>query len=306
MCIVVEEADVCSTNIFVAPDTKKERQIVVYSNTVDTSFEKNLMVLALPNPETVDFVNLSEYPEFFKDVKKYFKKHEIMTKSVDASYGMSKSFNGSSLKVHEVGNFLASICKNIDDLNKINSETFGKIGNDALEFMKSKYLSTNYGFVVCKLKKGNNNYHPFAYTHKIDNNKLFVPTMHYHGDEKKRIEQELKTRKEYSENGMKNELKTFEFFKKVNGSFYSDEVYQNKLDNIMNMYKNKEIVLDYNWDHNIYTVNNEHDHNKYEKKLDQLMFKKKVNFDIGKINAISKITKIGKYSNGDTIISVKN
>lgn len=170
--------------------------------------------------------------------------------------------------------------------------------------MKSKYSNTDYGFVVCKLKKGNNDYHPFAYTHKIYNDKLFVPTMHYHGDEKKRLDVELKKRKEYSENGIKNELKSFEFFKKVNGTFFSDEVYKTKLDNIMNKY-NKNIELNYRWDHNIFVVNNEHDH-KYEKKLDQKMFKKKVNFDIGTISAISKITKNGEYPNGDTIISVKN
>lgn len=121
MCIVVEEADVCATNIFIAPDSKKERQIVIYSNTVDTSFEKNLMVLAVPNPETVNFVDLSEYPELFDDVKEYYTRHKVMTKSVDMSFGKSMSSNGRSLQVHEVGNFLASICKNIDDLKKIKS-----------------------------------------------------------------------------------------------------------------------------------------------------------------------------------------
>lgn len=306
MCIVVEEADVYATNIFVAPDTKKERQIVVYSNTVDTSFEKNLMVLAVPNPETVDFVDLSEYPEFFEDISKYFKRHEVRTRSVYKSYGSngSESFDCDEPHVHEVGNFLASICKKISDLKKINSNTFGKIGDDALEFITSKYSNTGHGFVVCKLKKGNNNYHPFAYTHKISS-KLFVPTMHYHGDEKKRTEQELKKRKEYNENGIKNELKSFEFFKKVNGTFFSDDEYKKKLNNILNKYKNDEIDLRYEWGHNIFIVNNEHDNN-YVKKLDRQMFKKKVNFDIGNINAISKITKIGSFLNGDTLIDVKN
>lgn len=306
MCIVVEEAEVSATNIFVAPNESKERQIVVYSNNVDTRFEKNLMVLAVPNPETVDFVDLSDYQELFEDVKKYFKRHKIATRSVNMSYnGMSKSFSATnSLHIHEVGNFLASICKNINDLKKIDAKTFGKINDDALEFMKSKYSDTGYGFVVCKLKKGNYNYHPFAYTHKISNG-LFIPTMHYHGDEKTRYETELKLKKEFNDIEFNTAMKKYESFKKVNGTFYSDEQYTEKLNNILNKYKNVEITLDYDWDHSIFIVNNEHS-SKYEKNLDKKMFKKKVNFDIGDIKAISKITKIGKFSNGDTLIPLKN
>ena len=63
-----------------------------------------------------------------------------------------------------------------------------------------------------------------------------------------------------------------------------------KLANILNEYKNAEITLDYDWDHSIFIVNNEHS-SAYEKKLDKKMFKKKVNFDIGDIKAISKIKK---------------
>lgn len=304
MCIVVEEAEVSSTNIFVAPNKSKERQMVVYSNNVDTRFEKNLMVLAVPNPETVDFVDLSEYQEFFEDVDSYYSRHKIATKSYDGGM-MYESFSATnSLHIHQVGNFLASICKNINDLKKIDVKTFGKINDDAMEFMKSKYSDTGYGFVVCKLKKGNYNYHPFAYTHKISGG-LFVPTMHYHGDEKIRSETELKLKKEFNDIEFNTAMKKYEFFKKVNGAFYSDEYYAEKLANILNEYKNAEITLDYDWDHSIFIVNNEHS-SAYEKKLDKKMFKKKVNFDIGDIKAISKIKKIGKFSNGDTLIPLKN
>lgn len=302
MCIVVEEAKVSATNIFVAPNESKERQIVIYSNNVDTSFEKNLMVLAVPNPETVDFVDLSDYQELFEDVKKYFARHEIVTRSHNRTSKSSSTTN--SLHIHEVGNFLASVCKNINDLKKIDVETFGRINDDSVDFMKSKYSNTKYGFVVCKLKKGNYNYHPFAYTHKISD-VLFVPTMHYHGDEKTRYETELKLKKEFNDIEFNKAMKKYESFKKVNGTFFSDEQYAEKLGGILNKYRNVEINLYYDWDHNIFIVNGEHS-GKYEKNLNKNIFEKKVNFDIGNIEAISKITKIGKFSNGDTFIPLKN
>ena len=37
-----------------------------------------------------------------------------------------------------------------------------------------------WGFIICKLDKGAENYHPFGYTHNILNGKIFVPTKHYH------------------------------------------------------------------------------------------------------------------------------
>ena len=38
------------------------------------------------------------------------------------------------------------------------------------------------GFIVCKLNPSNDfvNYHPFAYSHKINSSRLFVPTRHLH------------------------------------------------------------------------------------------------------------------------------
>ena len=73
-------------------------------------------------------------------------------------------------------------------LNNIDRNTFGTV-NKFLSDTLFKYYqdgngnsNENFGYVVCKLKSGNHEYHPFAYTHKIaSDGKLFVPTRHLHG-----------------------------------------------------------------------------------------------------------------------------
>jgi hypothetical protein len=42
---------------------------------------------------------------------------------------------------------------------------------------------SSFGFLVCKLRRGQHSYHPLAYTHQMHpNHLLFVPTLHIHPD----------------------------------------------------------------------------------------------------------------------------
>ena len=73
MCIIAHPVDnVGATQIFVAPDASRQNQITVYSNVVNNSTENNSMILPVPYPDTISFVDLSNYPTFFKDCNDCF------------------------------------------------------------------------------------------------------------------------------------------------------------------------------------------------------------------------------------------
>ena len=62
MCIISKEVNAVSkTKLFASLDDTGTRQLTVYSNQVDTDTSDNAMILPVPNPNTVEFVDLSEY-----------------------------------------------------------------------------------------------------------------------------------------------------------------------------------------------------------------------------------------------------
>jgi hypothetical protein len=89
----------------------------------------------------------------------------------------------SIVPVYEVGSYLASKCYSLEDLKRIDSSVF-TLAADVEELLRSTYPS-GFGFVVCRLKPNlvGEEYEPFAYSHYIDGNELFVPTKHFHKHE---------------------------------------------------------------------------------------------------------------------------
>jgi hypothetical protein len=181
MCCINEDALVSDTQLLVASNSNKTSQLTVYSNNVDTNSTNNMMILPVPNPETIKFIDLSDYTRLFRDLNLNFIK-QYAKGSRGAVFLNSYS---SSLKVHEVGSYLATIVPTHQQLNNIDRNTFGTVNkflSDTLSKYYQKDVDDNFGYIVCKLKSGNHGYHPFAYTHKIANDgKLFVPTRHLHG-----------------------------------------------------------------------------------------------------------------------------
>jgi len=174
-----EEADVAETELFVAPNTERTHQITIYANSVQTTSRNNMMILPVPNPETVKFIDLSNYSDIFKDLEKSFK---VYSQSYGATNGfMSKGMMRNSLPVVSVGSYNATLVPDYFQIDRIDEDVFGKI-SPQMEKVLNKYYKT-MGFVVCKLKPSNSlvKYHPFAYSHKIqDSGKLFLPTRHQH------------------------------------------------------------------------------------------------------------------------------
>lgn len=182
MCICNEKAHVHSTQILVAPDAGKVNQLTVYSNEVETDSKNNMMLLPVPYPESVKFVDLSSYATIFDDLNHAF--HRV-------AWSLSSGPKPKCLKVVEVGSYLASLAMNVEELSNLDQETFGTVNDEIKDLLKTNYgKGIPFGFVVCKLKAGpKTKYHPFAYSHKMPgdifgNPFLFVPTRHEHGDEK--------------------------------------------------------------------------------------------------------------------------
>jgi hypothetical protein len=181
MCIILSKVNkVSNTKIYVSPDEENARQITIYSNEVATR-TKNAMILPVPNPESIELLDLSKYSKFFEDCDNCFVR--IPTLSLTRSYNLPHMYATSSiLPVVQVGSYMASIVPSFDDFVRIDTSVFDI--DDTLLSMLAKNYREGFGFIVCLLKEGSHTYHPFAYTHRMKNpNRLFIPTRHYHPGE---------------------------------------------------------------------------------------------------------------------------
>ena len=165
MCIICYNVDsVSSTKILVFPSKNGKRQLTVYSNTV-SSPQSNVMCLPVPNPNSIQFENVPS--DIFSQCSK--------------SFDIKKSICGDFLSTFYNSSYNAVIVRSIHDINNQNGFI---LTHDVVEFLKANY--PNFGFILCKLKKGNTTYKPLAYSHDIQQ-RLFIPTRHYH----KSIKEEL-------------------------------------------------------------------------------------------------------------------
>jgi hypothetical protein len=180
MCIILADVEhVNATKIFTCLTNDRTRQFLVYSNEVETDEEENVMILPVPHPHSVNFVNLSKYPKLFDDLESNFVKSRRDSHHMYASLSRSASLERSTLVVHSVGSYSASIVPSVDDFDRLDTTHF-TLPHDLETILRTTYDS-QFGFLVCKLKQGSHSYHPFAYIHDTHtSNLLFIPTLHYH------------------------------------------------------------------------------------------------------------------------------
>ena len=169
MCIIANPVNsVDATKIFVAPNKDQTKQYTVYSNKIDNKVENNVMILPVPYPTSVEFIKVDD--NFFK------KCDECFSEPYDGARSFCLSDCAKTLKVHDVGSYLASIVNTISEIE--NLDKIFSIPNDCRKVLQ-KY-PPHYGFIICKLKTDSKEYNPFAYSHSLDT-ELFIPTKHYHG-----------------------------------------------------------------------------------------------------------------------------
>ncbi|MGC6464907.1 MAG: hypothetical protein ACON5N_04920 [Akkermansiaceae bacterium] len=176
-CFSGPVTEVSATRIFARLITAK-RQALAYQMSLDTP-DDVAMILPIPvtpgsGEKAVKFIDLSEYPNFFRDLASGF----ITRKSYGASDTGSLPPDSKTLEVYSVGSFDASFVPTIRDFSRLDKRfrlpegTWSRLPQYA-----------NYGFAVFKLKKGNEERHPMAFSFPsslASRNRLFFPTVHIH------------------------------------------------------------------------------------------------------------------------------
>jgi hypothetical protein len=175
MCIFSSDVDSVSKTEIFARRSGTDKQFLVYRMDYEAS-QDLAMILPLPIPpmsseDAVRFIDLSGYPEFFKDINIGFETFDDFL-----SKGMSRSIFSQTLKVQEVGNFEASFVPSLQDFDRLDPR-FCLPKNT----WRSLPRYEDYGFAVFKLKPGNFAAHPMAFEFPTRfESTLFFPTVHVH------------------------------------------------------------------------------------------------------------------------------
>lgn len=228
----------------------KPLQLVIYSNAVQNN-DNIAMILPFPlisGKNRVKILDMSKYSNFFDDI-------ELMFPSINTNNTRSSNnyFDSDELlEVHYVGNYKASIVPSFSSFDKLQYNEFN-LKPDVKELLK-KYYYNRFGFMVCII---NNNtkksqFHPFAYVHEIrDDNRIFIPTRHYHKKYVKNYYSKYHT-------SVSDPLETSESDTDVNDYLYSTLMIDDRWMKLsskkqdLQTYRDKEET---DWDHEIYIVN---------------------------------------------------
>ena len=176
MCCFSGKVEVSGTNIF-ARAAKAGRQFLVYSMQFKAADEV-AMILPIPTPkdsaeDAVKFINLEKYEDFFDDVLKGFPPPRDLKKDD------TKSIAPGSIKVVEVGKFVASFVPAVKDFARLDKQF--RLPDGVWEKLPQY---KDFGFAVFKLKKPGKEgqkVHPMAFEFPREDKKiLFFPTVHIH------------------------------------------------------------------------------------------------------------------------------
>lgn len=183
MCMISREIEsVSNTKIFVAQNSSNTSQLVIYSNYINNISSSNAMILPVPFPQTVKFINLSKYTNLFEDCDKCFY-NPIKASSLYFSLNSSKTQLSKPLAVFNVGSYKVSLAMNLEQISHVDPTVF-ELSNGLKKILQTFYYQPYWGFIICKLNSGPENYHPLAYSHKIIDSKIYIPTRHYHQEMK--------------------------------------------------------------------------------------------------------------------------
>lgn len=178
MCIFsgTEKVQVTSTNIF-ARMGLGGRQWLAYSMTYQASTDL-AMILPIPTPprsaeDTVRFIDLSEYSDFFEALASAFPMPKM--REFPSILDVSKS-RAVPLRVHDVGSFEASFVPHQDHFIRLDP----RFTLDP-EIWRQMPVYEDFGFCVFKLKPGKKKIHPMAFSFTTGRPfEMFFPTVHVH------------------------------------------------------------------------------------------------------------------------------
>lgn len=199
--------DVASTRLLVSPENNRPgRQLTVYSNRValDAGTQAVAMILPVPNPGnvavSVRVIDTSD--DKGKSSALFDRLRPLVSKPPpdDRSSGLrgqaiskSSSPTPSLLPVERAGAYAYTLVPSIDDFGRVRGDMLPRPPSaEVMQLLRDKYEPRSFSFLVCKMDAGDDaQYHPLAYTHPVlRKGNLFVPTLHYHGDEVKNSTEE--------------------------------------------------------------------------------------------------------------------
>lgn len=164
---------VTGTRIF-ARMIEASRQGLVYQMQFGAK-EDLAIILPLPvtigaDEKAVQFIDLSGYPEFFKHLRAGFPP-EPQLRALAAG-GPAKA----ALEVKQVGSYDASFVPTVKDFERLDPRF-----RLPAETWNALPLYADYGFAVFKLRAGDHEVHPMAFTFPTRQpQQLFFPTVHIH------------------------------------------------------------------------------------------------------------------------------
>ena len=186
------------TQLFVAPDAAGRRQLTVYANYVDTPSTTCAMILPCPHPTSIRLHDMTDYATFFEDCNEAFREDLRHSRGIDALCASTET-----LEVHDVGSYAVSIAQCVEDLDRVDTARL-PLDQACVAYIKRQYglspSTTDFGFLICRIKPGAHDYHPLAYTHDMarDGGDLFIPTRHYHATTARTAEDATQETKESS------------------------------------------------------------------------------------------------------------
>tara|TARA_Y100001960_G_C14608603_1_gene794581 strand:+ start:90 stop:836 length:747 start_codon:yes stop_codon:yes gene_type:complete len=165
-----------NTHIF-ARGLVGESQQIVYSMGLHAAHDV-AMILPIPakrgtGEKAVRFINLEDYPDYFSDMERGF---PSPPPSRQAAAPERTRNTLTELAVAQVGNFDASYVPSTKDFSRLDKQF--RLPTDTWDQVPQYH---NYGFVVFKFRKGNQEIHPMAFEFPRNYpNRIFFPTVHIH------------------------------------------------------------------------------------------------------------------------------
>jgi len=168
-----------NTNIF-GRLTSRQTQFLVYQMTYESPGE-NAMILPLPvrlpvREESLRFIDLENYSDFFDDLDKGFPFEEELFNI--GCGGEIKSAVPADLEVFNVGNYIASFVPSMADFSRLDPRfTLPQATWDKIPEYR------DFGFAVFQLAAGSLAPHPMAFEFEAAGDSIFFPTVHIHDGE---------------------------------------------------------------------------------------------------------------------------
>lgn len=172
MCVVSKPAVINSTNICVAR-RKDGRVLTFYSAVIKQEHRDNIMVLAVPNPDTVELVDATRAKKLFNLMWRRF----WYNGAVAAGGSVAKSMH---LRVEKVGSYECSVVRTLPELEHLDPAVFGAIPAAMRDLLRDRYGGKNVGFLVARLDPAvTGAYEPLAYSY-VPRDEIVIPTLHFH------------------------------------------------------------------------------------------------------------------------------